>query len=319
MLPFEEVLAALGRSGRATSGVRLIRWTRSSARSTGRRGEFDREFRPGPARGRAGARRRGRGAAGDCRDRRLSPIGELHFVQDGHNRGPRWRARSATPRSTGARVEVRTKLGADRELRACATSPPPTTCPCVKAARARGVPRAPVACCGRPRRGAPDQAPGRVGASPLLATLHRGLGGFRASTTRDELHSCHGRRWAAGLVARRSYEPGGSPAPRRTRAFVRPLGNRDRSATCGRRDACACLLPPHSLSALAATEIVRARLLRCEVLPPAARRRRTTIGCHQSPQGAPLGAEADGRVRGKPSPYDLGSMGSVSRRLVAPP
>ncbi|HEX3277837.1 MAG TPA: hypothetical protein VHR40_04915 [Thermoleophilaceae bacterium] len=117
MLPFEEVLAALGRSGQRDLGVRLIPLDSIVGTVDRRRGEFDREFRPGPdVRGRwervAEARRRGQV---------LPPIdvyrlGELHFVQDGHHRVSVARAFGDTEIEAHV-IEVRTKLGADRELR----------------------------------------------------------------------------------------------------------------------------------------------------------------------------------------------------------
>ena len=81
-----------------------------------RRGEFDRDFRPSPAtRGRweriAEARKRGEA---------MPPIdvfriGDLHFVRDGHHRVSV--ARALKEKDINANVtEVRTKLGADREL-----------------------------------------------------------------------------------------------------------------------------------------------------------------------------------------------------------
>jgi hypothetical protein len=118
MLPFEEVVAALGRVGERDLGVQLIPLDSIVGSVDRRRGEFDRAFRPatGEVRGRweriAAARRRGE---------TLPPIdvyriGDMHFVQDGHHRVSVGRALGDT--AIEARVrEVQTKLGAGRELR----------------------------------------------------------------------------------------------------------------------------------------------------------------------------------------------------------
>src|SRR6185436_12361283 len=85
MLPFEEVVAALGRSGQRDLGVQTIALD-SIVGTVGRRAEFDREFRPATSgvRGRweeiAYARRRGT----PMPPIDVFRIGELHFVQDGH-------------------------------------------------------------------------------------------------------------------------------------------------------------------------------------------------------------------------------------------
>jgi hypothetical protein len=116
MLPFEEVVAALGWTGETDLGVQEI--ALDSIVGTVDRGTstFDRAFRPSAAvRGRwesvAAARRRGV---------ELPPIdvyriGALHFVQDGHHRVSVARAR----RDTEIRAHVKrvsTKVGADNEL-----------------------------------------------------------------------------------------------------------------------------------------------------------------------------------------------------------
>jgi hypothetical protein len=118
MLPFEEVVAALGRRGERDLGIQHIPLDSIVGTVDRRRGEFDRDFRPASAavRGRweriAVARRRGEA---------MPPIdvyriGELHFVQDGHHRVSVARALGDT--DIAARVrEVQTRLGAGRELR----------------------------------------------------------------------------------------------------------------------------------------------------------------------------------------------------------
>jgi hypothetical protein len=117
MLPFEEVVAALGRTSQVDAGVQTIPLDAIVGTVDRRRGEFDREFRPasGDVRGRweqiAAARRRGEA---------LPPIdvyriGVLYFVQDGHHRVSVARAMGDTEIDAHV-TEVRTKLGADRAL-----------------------------------------------------------------------------------------------------------------------------------------------------------------------------------------------------------
>ena len=88
MLPFEEVVAALGATQPSVDlGVQVIPLDSIVGTVDRRRGEFDRDFRPSPnTRGRweriAEARKRGEA---------MPPIdvfriGDLHFVQDGHHR-----------------------------------------------------------------------------------------------------------------------------------------------------------------------------------------------------------------------------------------
>jgi hypothetical protein len=117
MLPFEEVVAALGRRSEHDVGVQTIRLDSIVGTVARRRGEFDRNFKPVSkgVRGRwesiATARRRGQA---------MPPIdvyriGELHFVEDGHHRVSVGRALGDT--HIEARVkEVRTEVGAGREL-----------------------------------------------------------------------------------------------------------------------------------------------------------------------------------------------------------
>ena len=117
MLPFEEVVAALGRTGETDLGVQEIRLDSIIGTVDRTAGTFDRSFRPATSgvRGRwesiAAARRRGV---------ELPPIdvyriGDVHFVQDGHHRVSVARARGDT--EIRARVKrVQTKLGANREL-----------------------------------------------------------------------------------------------------------------------------------------------------------------------------------------------------------
>jgi hypothetical protein len=116
MLPFEEVIDALGRKGQRDLGIQLISLESIVGTVDRRRGEFDREFLPTPGvRGRweriAAARRRGEA---------MPPIdvyriGELHFVLDGHHRVSVARALGDTEIEAHV-IEVLTKLDAGREL-----------------------------------------------------------------------------------------------------------------------------------------------------------------------------------------------------------
>jgi hypothetical protein len=117
MLPFEEVLAALGRRGEADLGVQTIALDTIVGTVDRRKSTFDRAFRPVSEEVRsrwehvAAARRRGI---------ELPPIdvyriGELHFVRDGHHRVSV--ARALRDETIHAHVRlVRTELGAGREL-----------------------------------------------------------------------------------------------------------------------------------------------------------------------------------------------------------
>jgi hypothetical protein len=87
ILPFEEVVAALGRTGERTVGLETIR-LESVVGTVDRTGDFDRQFRPTSSRVRSRwesiAQAERRGAA-------MPPIsvyrvGGLHFVRDGHHR-----------------------------------------------------------------------------------------------------------------------------------------------------------------------------------------------------------------------------------------
>jgi hypothetical protein len=87
ILPFEEVVQALGQTGERRLGLGVIPLD-SIVGTLDRTREFDRQFRPTSGRGRA---RWERVAAAMRRGESLPPIdvyriGELHFVRDGHHR-----------------------------------------------------------------------------------------------------------------------------------------------------------------------------------------------------------------------------------------
>jgi hypothetical protein len=118
MLPFEEVVAALGRRGQRDVGLQSIRLDSIVGTVARHHREFDRQFRPTSlgVRGRweriATARRRG--AAMPPID--VYRIGELHFVEDGHHRVSVARALGDTHIDAYVK-EVQTALGADAALR----------------------------------------------------------------------------------------------------------------------------------------------------------------------------------------------------------
>ena len=87
ILPFDEVVAALGRTGERRIGLKTIE-LRSVVGSVDRASDFDRRFRPTSNRLRERwqginmAQRRGRGMPPIS----VYRIGDLHFVRDGHHR-----------------------------------------------------------------------------------------------------------------------------------------------------------------------------------------------------------------------------------------
>jgi hypothetical protein len=117
ILPFEEVLAALGRAGQRSVGLQSIPLD-SIVGTVDRAKEFDRRFRPtsGRVRGRweriAEAQRRG----GDMPPISVYRIGDLHFVKDGHHRVSVARAQGRT-HIDGYVTEVQTRLPLDSGLR----------------------------------------------------------------------------------------------------------------------------------------------------------------------------------------------------------
>lgn len=117
VLPFEEVVEALGRVGEHDLGLNTIELD-SIVGSVDRTREFDRAFRPTTARLRT---RWERIAAAQRRGEAFPPIsvyriGDLHFVRDGHHRTSV--ARSLGLDTIDAYVtEVETRVGLGRDLR----------------------------------------------------------------------------------------------------------------------------------------------------------------------------------------------------------
>ena len=116
ILPFEEVVAALGRRGERRLGQQVIPLD-SIVGTVDRGREFDRSFRPTTGRVRT---RWERIAAAQRRGTAMPPIdvyriGELHFVKDGHHRVSV--ARALGHKDINAYVtEVLTEVGAEREI-----------------------------------------------------------------------------------------------------------------------------------------------------------------------------------------------------------
>jgi len=117
ILPFEEVVAALGRVGEYDLGLQVIELD-SIVGTVDRTREFDRQFRPTSGRVR---RRWERIAAAQRRGEAMPPIavyriGELHFVRDGHHRVSVARALGREDIDAYV-VEVRTRVGLNRAIR----------------------------------------------------------------------------------------------------------------------------------------------------------------------------------------------------------
>ena len=117
ILPFDEVVAALGRLGERDLGLQLVELD-TILGTVDRPHGFDREFRPTSSRVRtrweriAAARRRGE----PMPPVDLYRVGEVHFVRDGHHRVSV--ARALGDREIDAYVvEVLTRVGAERTLR----------------------------------------------------------------------------------------------------------------------------------------------------------------------------------------------------------
>lgn len=117
ILPFEEVVAALGRRGQRQLGLQVVELD-SIVGTVDRRREFDRRFLPTSPRVRS---RWERIAAAARRGEAFPPvdlyrIGELHFVRDGHHRVSVARALGHDT-IDGYVTEILTEVGASREIR----------------------------------------------------------------------------------------------------------------------------------------------------------------------------------------------------------
>jgi hypothetical protein len=117
VLPFEEVVEALGRVSERSLGLQSIPLD-SIVGSVGRTRDFDRSFRPTSNKTRprweriANAQRRGK----DMPPISVYRIGDMHFVRDGHHRVSV--ARAQRREDIDAHVtEVTTRLEADRAIR----------------------------------------------------------------------------------------------------------------------------------------------------------------------------------------------------------
>lgn len=116
ILPFEEVVQALGRRGERQLGLQVIELD-SIVGTVDRSREFDRKFRPTSGR----VRPRWEGIATAQRKGQAMPpidvyrIGDLHFVKDGHHRVSVARA-LGYDKIDAYVTEVVTALGADREI-----------------------------------------------------------------------------------------------------------------------------------------------------------------------------------------------------------
>jgi hypothetical protein len=118
ILPFDEVVAALGRVEERYVGLQAIELSTVLGTVGRERGGFDRQFRPTTARVRARWERIANAAR---RGEPLPPIsvyriGDVHFVRDGHHRVSVARALGRDTIEAYV-VEVVTRVGAERSLR----------------------------------------------------------------------------------------------------------------------------------------------------------------------------------------------------------
>jgi hypothetical protein len=117
VLPYDEVVRALGRVGKQELGVQTIPLD-SIVGSVDRRREFDRAFRPASSQVRA---RWERIAAARRRGEEMPPIdvirvGEVHFVRDGHHRVSVALALGESDIDANV-TEILTRVGMDRSIR----------------------------------------------------------------------------------------------------------------------------------------------------------------------------------------------------------
>jgi hypothetical protein len=117
ILPFEEVVDALGRVSERSIGLQSIQ-LESIVGTVGRTRDFDRSFRPTSNRTRprweriANAQRRGKGMPPIS----VYRIGDMHFVRDGHHRVSVARAQGRGEIDAYV-TEVTTRIGADQAIR----------------------------------------------------------------------------------------------------------------------------------------------------------------------------------------------------------
>jgi hypothetical protein len=117
ILPFEEVVDALGRVSERSVGLQTIRLD-SIVGTVGRSRDFDRDFRPTSNRTRprweriANAQRRGK----DMPPISVYRVADMHFVRDGHHRVSVARAQGREDIDAYV-TEVTTRIGADRAIR----------------------------------------------------------------------------------------------------------------------------------------------------------------------------------------------------------
>jgi hypothetical protein len=117
VLPFDEVIEALGRTGERDLGIRTIA-LESIVGSVDRTRDFDRRFRPTSQRVRprweriALARRRGESFP----PIQVYRVGDAHFVRDGHHRVSVARAQGQDVIDAHV-IEVLTRVGADHSIR----------------------------------------------------------------------------------------------------------------------------------------------------------------------------------------------------------
>ena len=117
ILPFDEVVAALGRRGERDAGLQVVE-LETIVGSVDRVRDFDRSFRPTSATARA---RWERIATAVRRGEAMPPIdlyriGQLHFVRDGHHRVSVARAMHQ-PTIEAHVTEIVTEVGAGRDIR----------------------------------------------------------------------------------------------------------------------------------------------------------------------------------------------------------
>lgn len=118
ILPYDEVIEALGYLGESDVGLRMVALDAIAGTVDRSHGGFDRQFRPTSARVRG---RWERIANAVRRGERMPPIsvlriGEVHFVRDGHHRVSVARALGLDQIEAYV-TEVLTRVGAERSLR----------------------------------------------------------------------------------------------------------------------------------------------------------------------------------------------------------